>query len=169
MKITTGQFSDSYFPIMDGVGMTAHNYAYWLNEKYGNSCIIAPKVKEYKDIVSYPVYRFKSVLVPGMNPYRIGLPLIDVRFKKEIRNIGFDLVHAHCPFISGNVASSLSKRLDIPLVATFHTKYREDFKKVINNEVLIDFMLNMTLDFYKSADFVWVPNKTTGQTLTDYG
>ena len=49
MQITTCQFNDSYFPIMDGVGMTAHNYAFWLNEKYGKSMLIAPKVKDYKD------------------------------------------------------------------------------------------------------------------------
>jgi hypothetical protein len=34
MKLTSCQFTDAYFPIMDGVGMTAHNYASWLNRKY---------------------------------------------------------------------------------------------------------------------------------------
>jgi hypothetical protein len=57
MKITTGQFNDSYFPIMDGVGMTTHNYAHWLNLKYGKSVVVAPKVKDYKEYVSYPVHR----------------------------------------------------------------------------------------------------------------
>jgi len=169
MEITTGQFNDSYFPIMDGVGMTAHNYAHWLNQKYGKSVLVAPKVKDYKDHVEYKVHRFKSVLVPGMNPYRVGLPLIDVKFKKKIRKTKFDILHAHCPFISGQVASRLSMKLNIPLVATFHTKYRDDFKKVINNDFIVDAMVKMTLDFYKGADLVWVPNKATGQTLRDYG
>jgi len=169
MNITTGQFNDSYFPIMDGVGMTAHNYARWLNEKYGKSVIIAPKVNDYIDHVSYKVYRFKSVLLPGMNPYRVGLPLIDIKFKKKIKKVGFDLVHAHCPFISGQLALNLSKKLDVPLVTTFHTKYRDDFKKVINNDLIVDFLVNFTLDFYNSADLVWVPNKATGLTLQEYG
>jgi len=169
MQITTCQFNDSYFPIMDGVGMTAHNYAFWLNEKYGKSMLIAPKVKDYKDNVNYKVYRFKSVLLPGMNPYRVGLPLIDVTFKKKIRKIKFDLLHAHCPFISGQLAVKLASKLKVPLVATFHTKYRDDFKKVINNDLFVEFLLRTTLDFYKSADLVWVPNKATGQTLKGYG
>lgn len=169
MQITTGQFNDSYFPIMDGVGMTAHNYAYWLNEKYGRSMLIAPKVKDYKDNVDYKVHRFKSVLLPGMNPYRIGLPLIDVKFKKKIKKIRFDLLHAHCPFISGQLASKLSAKLKVPLVATFHTKYRDDFKKVINNDLFADFLLKITLDFYQAADLVLVPNHATGQTLKEYG
>jgi len=169
MRIKTCQFNDSYFPIMDGVGMTAHNYAYWLNEKYGQSMLVAPKVKDYKDNVTYKVHRFKSVLLPGMNPYRVGLPLIDINFKKKLRKIKFDLLHAHCPFISGQVALKLATKLQVPLVATFHTKYRDDFKKVINNDLFADFLVKITLDFYNAADLVWVPNNATGRTLRDYG
>ncbi len=169
MKITTCQFSDSYFPIMDGVGMTAHNYTHWLNQKYGKSVLVAPKVKDYKDHVDYKVYRFKSILLPGMNPYRVGLPIVDIKFKQSIKNQQFDLLHAHCPFISGMVAQKLARKMNVPLVTTFHTKYRDDFKKVINNDLIIDFMMNMTLDFYNKADLVWVPNKATGQTLKEYG
>jgi len=149
--------------------MTAHNYACWLNEKYGKSMIIAPKANDYEDHVPYKVFRFKSVLLPGMNPYRVGLPMIDIKFKKKIKKVGFDLVHAHCPFISGQLALNISKKLDIPLVTTFHTKYRDDFKKVINNDLIVDFLVNFTLDFYKAADLVLVPNKATGLTLEEYG
>ncbi|MEI6297355.1 MAG: glycosyltransferase [bacterium] len=169
MNITTGQFNDSYFPIMDGVGITAHNYAYWLNEKYGKSMVIAPNVKGYEDTVDYKVYRFKSVMLPGMNPYRVGLPLIDVKFKKKLKRIKFDLLHAHCPFISGQVALKLAAKLKVPMVATFHTKYRDDFKKVINNDMFVDFLVKLTLDFYNAADEVWVPNNATGLTLREYG
>lgn len=169
MKIITGQFNDSYFPIMDGVGMTAHNYAYWLNEKYGKSMVIAPKVGDYKEHVPYKVYRFKSMLLPGMHPYRVGLPSIDIKFKKKLHKVKFDLVHAHCPFVSGKLAFNLAKKMNIPLVTTFHSKYRDDFRKVINNDIFIDFLMKFTLDFYQHADLVLVPNKATGLTLEDYG
>lgn len=169
MNLITGQFNDSYFPIMDGVGMTAHSYAYWLNEKYGKTVMVAPKVKGYADKVNYPVYRFKSILLPGMNPYRVGLPMIDVTFRKRLGKVNFDLIHAHCPFISGQLAMKIARKMEIPLVATFHTKYREDFKKVLDNEMFIEFLLNMTMTFYNAADIVWVPNKSTGNTLKGYG
>jgi len=169
MKITTCQFNDSYFPIMDGVGITAHNYARWLNEKYGKTVLVAPKVKDYEDDEDYRVYRFKSVLLPGMNPYRVGLPLIDITFKKKLKKLHFDIVHGHSPFISGQLAQQLARKRGIPLVATFHTKFRDDFRKVLNNNLFVDFLMNLTLDFYNSADVVWVPNKSTGQTLREYG
>jgi glycosyltransferase involved in cell wall biosynthesis len=154
---------------MDGVGMTAHNYAYWMNLKYGKSSLVAPNVKDYKDRVDYKVIRFKSVLLPGMNPYRVGLPMIDFTFKKKLSKNNFDILHAHCPFISGQLALKLAKKMGIPLVATFHTKYREDFRKAISGEIFVDFLMNMTMDFYNNVDVVWVPNRSTGQTLRDYG
>lgn len=169
MKIATCQFTEAYFPIMDGVGMTAHNYAHWLNEKYGKTALVAPKVSDYDDDENYKVHRFKSVLIPGMNPYRIGLPLIDIQFKKKLKKNSFDILHAHSPFISGQLAQKLARTLDVPLVATFHSKYREDFKKVLNNDLFVEFLMNMTLDFYMTANVVWVPNKSTGATLREYG
>jgi 1,2-diacylglycerol 3-alpha-glucosyltransferase len=169
MEINSCQFSDSYFPIMDGVGMTAHSYAYWMEMKHGNSSLVAPSVKDYKDRVDYHVIRFKSILLPGMNPYRVGLPMIDFKFKKKLSNNNFDILHAHCPFISGQLAQKLATKMDIPLVATFHTKYRDDFRKVLSAEVFVDFLMVMTMDFYNSADVVWVPNHATGDTLQEYG
>ena len=169
MKISTCQFNDSYFPIMDGVGMTAHNYAAWLNAKYGKSMVVAPKVKDYKDRVDYKVMRFKSVLMPGMNPYRIGLPMIDFQFRKKLSKHYFDIIHSHCPFISGQLALKLAKKTDVPIVATFHTKYRDDFKKTISSDLVVDFLMNFTMEFYHSVDHVWVPNRATGETLREYG
>lgn len=169
MEITTCQFNDSYFPIMDGVGMTAHNYALKLNGKYGTTSLVAPKIKEYQDRVPYKVYRFKSVVLPGMNPYRIGLPLVDVRFKKKMTEKSFELFHAHCPFVSGQYALQLAGKRTIPLVTTFHSKYKEDFRHVVNNEMIVDFLMKYTLDFYHRADYVWVPNQATGRTLKEYG
>jgi glycosyltransferase involved in cell wall biosynthesis len=154
---------------MDGVGMTAHNYALWMNMKHGKSSLVAPSVKDYKDRVDYKVIRFKSVLLPGMNPYRVGLPMIDFTFKRKLSKNNFDILHAHCPFISGQLAQKLSKKLNVPLVATFHTKYREDFRKALSGDIFVDFLMTMTMDFYNSAEVVWVPNRATGETLKEYG
>ena len=169
MAINSCQFNDSYFPIMDGVGMTAHSYANWMNTKFGKSCVVAPKVKDHKDRVDYKVMRFTSVLLPGMNPYRVGLPLVDFKFKKNLSKYHFDIIHAHCPFISGQLAMKLARKTEVPLIATFHSKYREDFKKTISSDLFIEFLMNYTMEFYHSADHVWVPNRSTGETLREYG
>ena len=149
--------------------MTAHNYAYWMNQKHGNASLVAPAVNDYKDRVDYKVIRFKSVLLPGMNPYRVGLPMIDFRFKKKLAKNNFDILHAHCPFISGQLALKLARKMDVPLVATFHTKYRDDFRKALPGEMFVEFLMTLTMDFYNCVDSVWVPNRATGETLKEYG
>jgi glycosyltransferase involved in cell wall biosynthesis len=154
---------------MDGVGMVAHNYASWLNTKYGKSCLVAPMVKGYTDKVDYKVIRFKSVLLPGMNPYRIGLPFIDFEFKENLAKFQFDILHTHCPFISGHLALRLARKQKIPVVTTLHSKYRDDFEKAIGNKTIIKFMMKMLIDFYNQADHVWIPNRSTGNTLREYG
>ncbi|MCX6259123.1 MAG: glycosyltransferase [Bacteroidia bacterium] len=169
MSIIISQFNDSYFPVMDGVGMVAHNYALWINRKYGRSYLVAPEVNDYQDDVEYKVFRFKSVQLPGMSPYRIGLPFIDYKFKNKLNNTPVDLVHAHCPFITGQLAKSISVRQNIPLVASFHTKYYDDFMKVTNSRLISNAMIRMIVDFYNSASLVIVPNKATGRTLREYG
>lgn len=165
----TCQLNDAYFPVLDGVGMTAHNYAYWLDRLNADSYLIAPKVKDYQSEVDYEVLLYKSMVLPGMSPYRIGLPHIDMDFKRKLNSVNFDILHAHCPFVTGQLALSLSKKMNIPLVASFHSKYREDFKKTLDSPMFVDFMLKRVVDFYSSADYVWVPNIATGKTLKEYG
>jgi glycosyltransferase involved in cell wall biosynthesis len=169
MKLRTCQFNDSYPPIMDGVGIVARNYAFWLNRKYGKSCVVAPGVRDYRDKEEFRVFRYKSVPVPGLSPYRIGLPQIDLGFKKELLSAKFDLLHAHCPFVSGHLAKNMAKKAGIPLVTTFHSKYRDDFLKTLSSEFLTGMMLKMTMRFYTSAYQVWVPSKATGKTMREYG
>ncbi len=169
MSINSCQFNDSYFPIMDGVGMVAHNYANWLNIKYGKSCLVAPLVKGYTDQVDYKVIRFKSVIIPGMHPYRIGLPFIDFEFKENLAKFQFDILHTHCPLISGHLALRLAQKHKIPVVTTLHSKYRIDFEKTIGNKAIVRFLMKKLISFYNQADHVWVPNRSTGITLREYG
>jgi glycosyltransferase involved in cell wall biosynthesis len=154
---------------MDGVGMVVHNYAFWLNAKYGKACIVAPDVKDYEDLVDYKLIRFKSVLIPVMKPYRLGLPQMDFNFKRKLAATSFNILHAHCPFVSGQLAMSLAHKTKQPLVATFHSKYLDDFKKVVGNGIFLNLLMNKIIKFYNSADYVWVPSKATGETLKEYG
>lgn len=169
MELTTGQFNDFFIPIMDGAGVVAQNYAYWLNKKYGKAYAIAPKVKGYEDQEEYEVLRYKSIPFPGMSPFRIGVPQFDHKFKKNVLDIPFDLVHAHCPFVSGRIALEIARRRGIPIVATFHSKYREDFTEVLRSKSIVDRAMKKVIEYYDSVDHVWVPSKATAETLREYG
>ncbi|HJV78371.1 MAG TPA: glycosyltransferase [Paludibacter sp.] len=166
---TIGIFNDSFPPIMDGVSLTAQNYAYWLHQKNQPVCVITPKSPNYSDNEPYPIYRYTSVPILGRKPYRIGLPEIDRQFKTEIEDISFGLVHAHCPFSSGNLALSIAKKQKIPLVATFHSKYRADFEHSVSNKFIVNQMTKKVIRFFEKADEVWIPQASVEETIREYG
>ncbi|MBN2658905.1 MAG: glycosyltransferase [Spirochaetales bacterium] len=166
--IISGQFNDSLAPIMDGVAITAQNYAYWLNKKYSPSFAIGPKVPGYSDSQDY-ILRFASLPIQKNGPYRLGLPRIDRTFNSRIETIPFDIVHAHCPFVSGGYALSLARKRNIPIVATFHSKYRDDFARWLPLDTPLDQLIRLIVQFYNNADAVWVPNEAIIETLRSYG
>ena len=163
------QFNDTYKPIMDGVGVCAENYARWLTRKYRTTWIVAPKVGGYTDREEFPVLRFPSIPLPSMKPYRIGLPWLDPHVRKNLNETEFALIHAHCPFVSGRLALGIARSRGVPFIATFHTKYHDDFSHVLRNKRLVARAVRGIVDFYSAADAVWAPNNATALTLRGYG
>lgn len=167
-----GIFNDNFPPILDGVGMTAQNYAYWLHEKGHDVSVITPYAPNSEEVIAaakYPIYRYVSIPIPMRAPYRYGMPYIDYRFMREWRKMQFDLVHAHCPFTTGDLAYSAAKKQNIPLVATFHSKYRQDFEHNVSSKLVVDWMVKHIIRFYEKADEVWIPQAAVEPTLREYG
>jgi len=166
---TFGQFIDSFQPIMDGVSLTVQNYAHCLHKNNQSVCVITPKYPKYSDNEPYPVLRFNSVPIMGHKPYRLGLPELDISFKNLLNQVSFGLVHAHSPFISGNIALNIAKKQHLPLVATFHTKYREDFEHSVHNKFLVNLMTKEVIRFYDMANEVWISQPSVEETIREYG
>ncbi len=169
MDIITGQFNESFPPIIDGVANVVKNYAYWMNKKYGPSYVITTTHPKAEDNYEFEVLRYSSMKVPTRSEYRFGLPKMDSLFWKELKKIPFDIVHAHCPFGSGFAAKSIAKKRGIPFVATFHSKFRDDFKGMLKADILVESMLLKVAEFYESADEVWCVNESSVETLREYG
>lgn len=167
-----GIFNDNFPPILDGVALTAQNYAYWLHEKGHEVAVVtpfAPKSKEIIEAAKYPIYRYPSIPIPFRHPYRLGLPYSSWRFWKQWRKLRFELVHAHCPFTTGDLALRASREQQIPLIATFHSKYRQDFEHNVKSEKVVDYMVKHVIRFFELADEVWIPLPAVEETLREYG
>lgn len=166
---TIGIFNDSFPPIMDGVSLATKNYAYWLHQKKQPVCVVTPKSPDYTDNEIFPVYRYTSIPIPNRRPYRFGFPEVDMNFRNEINKISFGLVHAHCPFSSGIEALRIARKQQIPLVATFHSKYRDDFEHSVGSKFIARQMANQIIRFFEKADEVWIPQASVEETIREYG
>ena len=166
---TIGLFNDSFPPIMDGVALSVQNSAYSLYKKNQPVCVITPKSPNYVINEPYPVYRYSSIPFISHQPYRIGIKEVDISFQNTIDKIPLSLVHAHCPFTSGQIALQIAKKRNIPFVATFHSKYRDDFERTFHNKSIAKYLTNKIVDFYEKADEVWIPQAMIEDTIREYG
>lgn len=156
-------------PIVDGVTLTVKNYAIWLNKILGPTSIVTPFVPDQEDSDQFPIIRFLSIPTILRPPYRIGMPEIDLRLQYRLKNHDFDIIHAHSPFATGLLAKREAKERRIPLIATFHSKYRDDFERIFAFKPIVNEQIKRIVDFYYSADHVWIPQESVALTLREYG
>lgn len=168
-EANVGLFCDAFPPVMDGVAVCMENYAKWMQKKAGAVKVITPKVPgaDYSSL-DYQVLDYLSVPVPKRHPYVTGIAEMDPVFLAKIAKIRFKIVHAHCPFASGLAAQRIAKLQGIPCVATFHSKYRDDFARVLPGPI-VDGIIKYIIDFYEKADLVWVPQESVIDVIREYG
>jgi len=169
-ELIIGQFNDSFPPAIDGVATTLINYAGYFHREEKCCCAVVPYYPSarYEDF-SFPVLTFASLPVPFRRQYRFSHPRLNFKLSSRLMDIDFDILHAHSPFTSGRLALILAKKQNIPIVATFHTKFRDDIMAVIKNDMIADKMIDHIVAFYNECDAVWVVNGATGKTLEEYG
>lgn len=167
-EIRSAQFIDTYFPLIDGVVQTVHNYALNMNRR-SYACVVCPKGKEdYDDTqLGYEVFREASISFPHME-YSLAAPM-DLRLVLELKSRSCNIFHAHSPFNSGMYANILAHAANIPLVATFHSKYKDDALQYTHSSVAADLMAKWVVNFYQSCDAVWACSEGTAETLRSYG
>jgi 1,2-diacylglycerol 3-alpha-glucosyltransferase len=138
-NILVGQYIDSYLPTIDGVVITVQNYVHWLNEDHF-PCYVATAnaPRGYIEQEPYQIIRYKSVPVASRGTYRFGIPGLDHKFIVSQQDLSPSpsLVHAHSPFGAGHEALRLSRKLKIPLVATFHSKFYDDILQVTKSRMI---------------------------------
>lgn len=154
---------------MDGVSMAVKNYAYWLNRTLGPSSVITPDFPGYTDEEEFPVYRYFSVPLPMRPPYRLGFPRLDIPFQVRIRRQRFDLVHCHSPFSAARLSLGIAQARGIPIVASFHSKYRDDLQQALRIPSLVGYRLKRMVGFLKKVDEVWIPTESFIDTVRQYG
>lgn len=165
-----GLFNENFPPIYDGVALSVVNYANWLMQKGHDVRLITPDAPGKDDSAfPYPIHRYFSLPLLGRRPYRWGLPIFDRNIHKAIRHIPFDIIHAHTPFSSGNIALKVAKEHNIPIIATFHSKYRSDIERQTPFKFIADKMVNDIVKFFNQTDEVWIPQASVEATLREYG
>ena len=169
-KLKICELIDTYYPTVDGAINVARNYTKLLNgiEECKLAVPKATKKDNYVDNEEFEVIRCLSAEAP--EKYRLGYPSLDSAFVKKIEDEKFDLFHAHSPFAMGRFAIAMGKKHKIPVIATLHTQYHQDFERVVfGNQFLVDIAIKYISYVYKKADSVWTVSQKSCDFLRQYG
>lgn len=159
---------DSYYPIVDGVCESMHNYLLNLNKRE-NAFALVPKIdKKQEDNFPYTIYRCKSMYLPF---YKNRYPIInfDFKTKKDISEKQIDIIHLHSPFAICKYTIKLAKQKYIPIVATFHTKFREAFLEKIPSKHIANLLAKKIGKTLNKLTEVFVANDNIAKELRTYG
>ncbi len=164
------QVTDTFLPVVDGVGRVAVAYAETLSRAGHEVTVVAPLYNTgHRGGFPYELVDYTGFKVPTAPQYQTGSPILDDHYRRRMRMVELDIVHAHSPFTAGREALRLSRERGIPLVATFHSKFYDDFLKVTGSEAIAGMVVSNIVRYFKRCDEVWVVSASSGEVLRGYG
>ncbi|MGB2761984.1 MAG: glycosyltransferase [Minisyncoccales bacterium] len=163
-----GIFTNIYLPIISGVVTIIENYRQELERQGHQVFIFAAENRGYKD-ENPRVFRFKSI---DLN-YKISYPLPIIsspRISRIIKKINLDIVHTQHFFVCGQIAWYYSKKFNIPLVFTQHTRYEyyTHYVPYLPQEISKPLALSLCAVYANSCDSVIAPTEDIKNSLLKY-
>lgn len=151
----------TYPPSANGVAIAVKNLKDKLEDKGHEVLVVAPKNKENLNSEHNVVY-YPSADNPLNKDYPIPLFPITHKTLKQVDKFEPDIIHVHHPFHIGYFGSVLSKRFDVPLVFTYHTKYdyyAEKYFEFLPESLKKNFVQNSVKEFCNKVDLIIAPSR----------
>jgi glycosyltransferase involved in cell wall biosynthesis len=156
-------FTNNYLPFRGGVttavetlraGLAAGGHAAWIFAPAARGAADPPFVFRYPSIPA-PTYPGFAVPVPG-----------SPRLARVARDFRPDIIHVQHPFLLGVTGRRLARRLGVPLVFTYHTRYEKYAHYVPLPERLVAALaVRLSCRFADRADLVVAPSASIAETL----
>ena len=170
MKV--GLFIDTWYPMVDGVIKVVDNYARRL-VKYCDVVVFCPETrgssKEEDAAMPYKVVRCNSLPLIHYD-YDIPTPALDPKFEAQLILSGIDIVHIHSPFSVGLAGVLYAKLHRLPVVATLHSQYKQDFEKPLKFKPALEVAMDRIMRVFNACDECWAVNSGIKELYqTEYG
>lgn len=156
--------TSSYNFIADGVALTLNRLVGYLESHDVEVLVFAPTadrpaLAHQGRLVSVP-----SIPLPGRPEYRLA-PGLPGSLKRQLLDFQPDLIHIAVPDLLGHAALSLATRHDIPVVASYHTRYETYLKHYWYLAGLEGALKGILRRFYGRCREVYVPSESVREAL----
>jgi glycosyltransferase involved in cell wall biosynthesis len=164
MKIAI--FTDTYFPDINGVSRTLKQFTDFLDENQIPYKVFAPNshsneyvTKQTRHLKSFPFFLYPDC--------RLALPNL-LRIKAELLQFSPDIIHVATPFNVGLCGIYLAKKLNIPLVGSYHTDF-DYYLQFYNLQFLSKILWKYMNWFHRPCKKLFVPSNETLKQLDQHG
>ena len=164
-----GIFTDAYYPQVSGVVTSTFIFK---NEliRLGHSVTIItvahPDVEEEEGIMRLPSIPF--FLLPSQ---RVGM-IYSRKIMIKIKKLDLDIIHTQTEFSIGIFGRIVAKKLDIPVVHTYHTMY-EDYIHYVSRGIMLkpasEFAKKVSKLYCRDCSAIIVPTIKVKDALEQYG
>nr|WP_309101540.1 glycosyltransferase family 1 protein [Fredinandcohnia onubensis] len=164
MKIAI--FTDTYYPEVNGVARTLKRFTDYLNEQDIEVKVFAP-MSDSKEYVSSNIHRFKSLSFFLYPECRLAFPNMH-KIRAELERFSPDIIHVATPFNIGWCGSYYAKKLNIPLVGSYHTDF-DYYLQYYDLQFLSNPLWSYMKWFHRPFQKLYVPSLVTKNQLEDKG
>jgi glycosyltransferase involved in cell wall biosynthesis len=156
-------FTDTFYPDINGVARTLKRLTDYLHKQKISFKVFAPKSTGENEYVSENIHRFEGLSFFLYPECRLALPK-PKQINKELQAFSPDLIHVATPFNMGLCGIYYAKKLNIPLVGSFHTDF-EQYLSYYELPFLSKIIWKYMYWFHQPFEKLFVPSQDTYEKL----
>ncbi|WP_077620812.1 glycosyltransferase family 4 protein [Bacillus sinesaloumensis] len=164
MKIAI--FTDTYYPEVNGVARTLKRFTDFLEEQGIDVKVFAP-MSGSNEYVSSHIHRFKSLSFFLYPECRLAFPNMP-QIRSELEKFSPDIIHVATPFNIGFCGVHYAKKLNIPLVGSYHTDF-DYYLQFYDLQFLSNPLWSYMRWFHRPFQKLYVPSLVTKKQLENKG
>lgn len=166
MPLKVAIFTDTYYPQVNGVAQTLKRLTDHLEDKQISYQLYSPENDDHS--TTYPnLQQFRSLptfLYPECRTVITNPKKIEVSLKQ----FQPDIIHLATPYMMGLYGLFAAKKLNIPVVSSYHTNF-DQYLKYYHASLLAPFLWKYLKWFHQSTEKIFVPSMDTKRKLQTRG
>jgi len=163
-----GIFTECYHPILNGVVVSIDTFKSELEKRGHKFFIFAPSNSKCED---NPINVFRYPALPWPKDYPLAFPYLAPLQQARIQDLRLDIVHTQHMFTMGRLGLRLSRKLNIPIVHTYHTLISEyvHYVPLVPKSLTKAAIIHLTRNYCNNCDQIVTPSPSMQKILRSYG
>lgn len=193
-QLRIAHFTDSFYPKMDGIVTFLDNFIGYFSKIGYKIAVFCPTYKNEKEKYfgrNVKIFRLKSLSLRAYKEVKISMARPKT-ILSQLREFKPDIIHIHTPGPVGILGIMASRRLNVPLIGTYHTLVSEQTgylfpggmlglnklasmayqiflrgksRKIKEGSILKNIIWKASLKIYKKCEVIIAPSKSIAHLL----